>query len=110
MSEYSMKVGRYTVNVTNNGDVVYRNEHKVVSAELWGELEITAAIKVLKEQTDIGGEELKFVRHAFMMTQKDFARELGVLVQEVQDWESNKTAVDKYIVETCLSLLEGKFL
>jgi DNA-binding transcriptional regulator YiaG len=84
IAEYSIKVGRYTVIIQKEGDKADR-----ISANLLGELELMAAFKVLQEQKDIGGEELKFVRHALMMDRETFSQAVGVTLQEVCDWEEH---------------------
>jgi DNA-binding transcriptional regulator YiaG len=103
---HTTHVGRFTVTDTGSEPRTTRKGEQAISAEQWSELERRAAITVLREIELVGGEELKFARHALLMTQPELAQHLGVTVETVSRWEHDHKAFGRPVQLAVLELLE----
>lgn len=82
------RVGRYKVDDASQMVSVCANGHPELELEQLAEYERRAAVVVLSEAAQVGGEEIRFARKALGLTQARLAALLDVKQETVSRWES----------------------
>lgn len=63
---------------------------------------------LLPEEADIDAEEIRQIRNRAGLSQREMARELGVSVNSVSNWETGRTSPRRSSVKQLLELREGE--
>lgn len=104
--EHKTKVGRYTV--TDGGipsQKTLTDGTPYLMADQASELEIRAAITVLREVELVSGAELKFARKALGLRQTELAEQLGVTSETVSRWENDAESFKRTVQLAICDLL-----
>jgi DNA-binding transcriptional regulator YiaG len=89
------KVGRYKVDDSSCAVPVCANGHRELALDAVNEYERRAAIAVLREAGEIGGEEIRFARRVVGLTQTELAKRLDVRQETVSRWENGHEAISR---------------
>jgi DNA-binding transcriptional regulator YiaG len=112
------RVGRYKVDDASRAGPVCANGHAAFDLEELAEYERRAAIVVLSQAADVGGDEIRFARKSLGFTQARLARWLDVAPETVSRWETGSETMSRVSrlallavardVEGLASIEEGK--
>ena len=89
------RVGRYKVDDDSRAGPVCANGHAELDLDELAEYERRAAIAVLSEAADIGGDEIRFARKSLGFTQARLARLLDVAPETVSRWETGSETMSR---------------
>lgn len=101
------KIGRWTV--TDGGAIparTMRDGTPVLSADQLSTLELRAANTVLRELELVSGVELRFVRKALGLRQRELAEHLDVAPETVSRWETGAESFKRPVHLALLALVE----
>lgn len=89
------RVGRYKVDDSSRVLRVCSNGHADISLDELAEYERRAAVVVLSEAADIGGNEIRFARKALGLTQARLGTLLDVAPETVSRWETGSETISR---------------
>jgi len=89
------RVGRYKVDDDSRAGPVCANGHAEVDLNELAEYERRAALVVLSQAADIGGEEIRFARKSLGFTQARLAGVLDVAPETVSRWETGSETMSR---------------
>jgi len=89
------KVGRYKVDDASCMLPVCENGHRELTLDAANEYERRAAVVVLSEAKEIGGEEIRAARRIVGLTQTELAKRLDVRQETVSRWENGHEPISR---------------
>jgi DNA-binding transcriptional regulator YiaG len=89
------RVGRYKVDDDALPGPVCANGHAEVDLDRLAEYERRAAIVVLTQAADVGGDEIRFARKSLGLTQARVAALLDVAPETVSRWETGSERMSR---------------
>jgi DNA-binding transcriptional regulator YiaG len=89
------RVGRYKVDDDSQALPVCANGHAEIDLTELAEYERRAAMVVLAQGADIGGDEIRFARKSLGITQARLARLLDVAPETVSRWETGSEVMSR---------------